>query len=127
MDIWADLKEAAVPAIHPSETNLKGLPGSEAGAMLRSRGLTIVLGALGCALFQVEPLPEACRLRGFWPRSLTLLYSNTSTLLLNSSLLQTWGQVIQIRVTGVKASSQSLITKLSVTESELRSEKKQKP
>lgn len=80
-----------MPAIHPSKTNLKGLPGSEASALLRSRGLTIVLGALGCVLSQVEPLPEACTLQGFWPRSLTLLHCNTSVLLLNSSLLQDLG------------------------------------
>ncbi|XP_041506459.1 polycystic kidney disease protein 1-like 2 [Microtus oregoni] len=48
-----------------------------------------------------EPLPDACRLRGFWPRSLTLLHGNSSTLLLNSSLLQTWGPVVRIRVTAL--------------------------
>lgn len=53
-------------------------------------------------LLQAEPLPGACRLRGFWPRSLTRLYSNSSMLLLNSSFLQTWGPVIHIRVTGEK-------------------------
>nr|Q7TN88.1 RecName: Full=Polycystin-1-like protein 2; Short=Polycystin-1L2; AltName: Full=PC1-like 2 protein; AltName: Full=Polycystic kidney disease protein 1-like 2; Flags: Precursor [Mus musculus]AAO32797.1 polycystic kidney disease 1-like 2 [Mus musculus] len=50
---------------------------------------------------EVEPLPAACRLRGFWPRSLTLLHSNSSVLLLNSSFLQTWGPVIPIRVTAL--------------------------
>ncbi|XP_021494524.1 polycystin-1-like protein 2 isoform X1 [Meriones unguiculatus] len=50
---------------------------------------------------KAEPLQGACRLRGFWPRSLTRLYSNSSMLSLNSSFLQTWGPVIHIRVTAL--------------------------
>ncbi|XP_051024689.1 polycystic kidney disease protein 1-like 2 isoform X2 [Acomys russatus] len=54
---------------------------------------------------KAEPLPVVCRLRGFWPRSLTLLLSNSSMLLLNSSFLQTWGPVIRIRVTALTSHS----------------------
>uniref|UniRef100_A0A8D1BLF4 Polycystin-1-like protein 2 n=1 Tax=Sus scrofa TaxID=9823 RepID=A0A8D1BLF4_PIG len=52
-------------------------------------------------LEKAEPLPEACRLRGFWPRSLLLLERNTSTLLLKGSFLKTRGQTARIRVTAV--------------------------
>ncbi|XP_069871843.1 polycystin-1-like protein 2 [Dipodomys merriami] len=50
---------------------------------------------------KAEPLPAVCRLTGFQTRSLTLLQGDTSTLLLNSSSLQTWGQVLWIRVTAL--------------------------
>ncbi|KFQ29483.1 Polycystic kidney disease protein 1-like 2, partial [Merops nubicus] len=46
-------------------------------------------------------LPLACGLTGFRPNSLNLLQSNTSTLKMNSSFLQTQGEAFQIKVTAV--------------------------
>ncbi|KAM7101356.1 polycystin-1-like protein 3 [Ciconia maguari] len=45
------------------------------------------------------PLPLACGLTGFRQNSLNLLQSNTSTLKMNSSFLQTQGEAFQIKVT----------------------------
>ncbi|KYO37872.1 hypothetical protein Y1Q_0010314 [Alligator mississippiensis] len=44
------------------------------------------------------PLPAACTLNGFRQSSLMLLLSNRSALILNSSFLQTHGEVFQIKV-----------------------------
>lgn len=55
---------------------------------------------LFCLAFQSTPLPPACSLTGFRQNSLNLLQSNTSTLIMNSSFLQTHGEAFQIKVTG---------------------------
>ncbi|XP_052543221.1 polycystic kidney disease protein 1-like 2 isoform X2 [Tympanuchus pallidicinctus] len=47
------------------------------------------------------PLPPACSLTGFRQNSLNLLQSNTSTLIMNSSFLQTHGEAFQIKVTAL--------------------------
>ncbi|OXB62704.1 hypothetical protein ASZ78_003064 [Callipepla squamata] len=47
------------------------------------------------------PLPPACSLTGFRQNSLNLLQSNTSTLIMNSSFLQTHGAAFQIKVTAL--------------------------
>ncbi|KAM7010857.1 polycystin-1-like protein 2 [Passerculus sandwichensis] len=45
-------------------------------------------------------LPLACGLTGFQQHSLNLLQSNSSTLRMNSSFLQTQGEAFQVKVTG---------------------------
>ncbi|XP_006152651.1 polycystic kidney disease protein 1-like 2 isoform X2 [Tupaia chinensis] len=50
---------------------------------------------------KVQPLPATCALQGPWPSSPRLLQSNASTLLLNGSLLQAWGEVLRIRATAL--------------------------
>ncbi|XP_021264638.1 polycystic kidney disease protein 1-like 2 [Numida meleagris] len=47
------------------------------------------------------PLPPACSLTGFRQNSLNLLQSNTSTLIMNSSFLQTHGEAFQVKVTAL--------------------------
>ncbi|CAM2101117.1 unnamed protein product [Caretta caretta] len=53
--------------------------------------------------FQSKPpsLPSVCNLKGFRQSSLTLLQSNRSTLVLNSSFLQTHGEAFRIKVTAM--------------------------
>uniref|UniRef100_K7F7G5 Polycystin 1 like 2/pseudo n=1 Tax=Pelodiscus sinensis TaxID=13735 RepID=K7F7G5_PELSI len=46
-------------------------------------------------------LPSACSLKGFQQSSLTLLQSNRSTWVLNSSFLQTHGEAFRIKVTAM--------------------------
>ncbi|XP_062997536.1 polycystin-1-like protein 2 [Elgaria multicarinata webbii] len=50
---------------------------------------------------KVSPLPPGCSLNGFPQSSLTLLQSNTTTLVLNSSFLQTQGDAFRITVTAM--------------------------
>ncbi|XP_032626502.2 polycystin-1-like protein 2 [Chelonoidis abingdonii] len=53
--------------------------------------------------FQSKPpsLPSVCSLKGFQQSSLTLLQSNRSTLVLNSSFLQAHGEAFRIKVTAM--------------------------
>uniref|UniRef100_A0A8C3RV23 Polycystic kidney disease protein 1-like 2 n=2 Tax=Chelydra serpentina TaxID=8475 RepID=A0A8C3RV23_CHESE len=53
--------------------------------------------------FQSKPpsLPSICSLKGFRQSSLTLLQSNRSTLVLNSSFLQAHGEAFRIKVTAM--------------------------
>ncbi|NXX70741.1 PK1L2 protein, partial [Spizella passerina] len=54
---------------------------------------------LFCLIFLATTLPLACGLTGFQQHSLNLLQSNSSTLRMNSSFLQTQGEAFQLKVT----------------------------
>uniref|UniRef100_A0A8D0GTB2 Polycystin 1 like 2/pseudo n=1 Tax=Sphenodon punctatus TaxID=8508 RepID=A0A8D0GTB2_SPHPU len=54
---------------------------------------------------KVSQLPSVCSLTGFRSSSLTLLQSNRSTLVLNSSFLQAQGEAFRIKVTAMTESS----------------------
>uniref|UniRef100_A0A8C8RBC5 Polycystic kidney disease protein 1-like 2 n=1 Tax=Pelusios castaneus TaxID=367368 RepID=A0A8C8RBC5_9SAUR len=62
---------------------------------------SFLLCYLSCWVFQPPSLPSVCNLKGFRQSSLTLLQTNVSTLILNSSFLQTHGEAFRIKVTAM--------------------------